>query len=595
MFSKKNLDGIAICRVATVPFSIVSQLLPQIYASRKAGMDITLVSSPGAEIRQVDVDHGLRHVPIPIERSIHPPKDLLSLFRLYRFFRKGRFRIVHSITPKGGLLTAIAARLAGVPLRLHTFTGQPWVTKTGIVRWLSRSSDILMGRLNTYCYADSLSQRQFLIDENILPPERIGVLGRGCLAGVDLKRFDASRFDPHQKAQLKESLGVPEEGKVIIFVGRITQDKGIDELLEAFAAIRQRGIEASLLLVGPLDAEIGGDQKKTGGLLQEGRGVYHVGYSERVEHYLSIADLICLPSYREGFGTVIVEAAAMGIPAVASRIYGLTDAVIDGQTGLLVPPQNSLELEKALTTLLQEPGLLERMGQNARLQAHHFAQERINREMLKEYVRLIEEDSRRTCRPAVNRQPAFLPGKRLFDIILAATLVTIAALPMAVIALLIKLTSKGPVLYWSDRIGRYNTVFRMPKFRTMAVDTPEVATDRLINAQDYTTSVGRFLRKTSLDELPQLFSILEGKMSLVGPRPALFNQYELIRERSKRGIDRVMPGITGWAQVNGRDDISDEKKIGYDAEYCHNHSFWIDLQILLKTIINVVERKGVRH
>jgi O-antigen biosynthesis protein WbqP len=185
--------------------------------------------------------------------------------------------------------------------------------------------------------------------------------------------------------------------------------------------------------------------------------------------------------------------------------------------------------------------------------------------------------------------------KRAFDLVSSITAFVIFSLLIAMVALLVKLTSKGPILYWSDRVGRRNIIFRMPKFRTMQVGTPAVATHLLSGSNQYLTSVGSFLRKSSLDELPQLWSILVGDMSFVGPRPALFNQYDLIALRTQYGVDKLVPGLTGWAQVNGRDELSIPVKVQYEVEYLQKQSFWFDMKILGLTFLKVVLRAGVSH
>jgi O-antigen biosynthesis protein WbqP len=185
--------------------------------------------------------------------------------------------------------------------------------------------------------------------------------------------------------------------------------------------------------------------------------------------------------------------------------------------------------------------------------------------------------------------------KRIFDLTIAVLLLAILGFPMLIIALLVKLTSRGPALYWSDRIGKNNAFFKMPKFRTMRLDTPAVATHLLTNPDQYCTPVGKLLRKASLDELPQLFSVIKGNMSFVGPRPALYNQDDLIELRTQKGIHMLIPGITGWAQVNGRDDLPISVKVEYDAYYFIHRSFFFDLKTLLLTFFNVLGSKGVRH
>jgi O-antigen biosynthesis protein WbqP len=185
--------------------------------------------------------------------------------------------------------------------------------------------------------------------------------------------------------------------------------------------------------------------------------------------------------------------------------------------------------------------------------------------------------------------------KRISDVLLSLLLLSILSIPMILIALIVKLTSKGPSLYWSDRVGINNTLFKMPKFRTMRLDTPEMATHLMEDPDRYLTSVGSFLRKFSLDELPQLWSILKGDMSIIGPRPALYNQDDLIELRSKKGIHRIVPGVTGWAQVNGRDDIPIPLKVEYDEYYMNHKSMILDLKIAWMTFVNVLRKKGIKH
>jgi O-antigen biosynthesis protein WbqP len=185
--------------------------------------------------------------------------------------------------------------------------------------------------------------------------------------------------------------------------------------------------------------------------------------------------------------------------------------------------------------------------------------------------------------------------KRIFDIVLSLTLLLVLMPLFLILALLVKATSKGPILYWSDRVGKNNRIFRMPKFRSMRVDTPQVATHLLTDPFIYLTPIGSFLRRTSLDELPQFFSILTGELSFVGPRPGLFNQNDLIAQRTERGIHLLVPGLTGWAQINGRDELPIPVKIQFDYEYLQRRSLPFDLHILYMTAIKVLRREGVHH
>ncbi len=185
--------------------------------------------------------------------------------------------------------------------------------------------------------------------------------------------------------------------------------------------------------------------------------------------------------------------------------------------------------------------------------------------------------------------------KRIFDLLISVFALMVFLMPAALVALIVRLTSVGPIIYWSDRVGQYNKIFKMPKFRTMRTNTPAVATHLMVDAEQHLTPIGSFLRKSSLDELPQLWSIIKGDMSFVGPRPALFNQDDLIRLRTEKGVDKLVPGLTGWAQVNGRDELPIPAKVGLDIEYKKHQSFWFDLYVLWKTFLKVFQGDGVSH
>jgi glycosyltransferase involved in cell wall biosynthesis len=354
------------------------------------GAQVVVVASDEPEMDMLKGLPRVRCVPIDIPRNIAPWRDIKALISLYLFFRREQIQIAHSTTPKAGLLTALAAFLARVPIRLHTFTGQPWVTMHGPKRWLARWSDQVIGKLNTRCYADSLSQRQFLISKNIVNGNRLLVLGDGSLAGVDTLRFNRDRFTTENCIALKRSHGIPDGAPILLFVGRINPDKGVNELLQAFSKIKSAGSTAHLVFVGRLDVESGAS-----GLISEGDvaripDAHLVAYSEVPESYFSIADILCLPSYREGFGTVVIEAAAMGVPTVGTNIYGLSDAVEQGETGLLISPRNVGELEEALLVLLNDKLLRHKLGVAAKQRALAlFDSVRVNSLIVDEYHALL--------------------------------------------------------------------------------------------------------------------------------------------------------------------------------------------------------------
>ena len=389
---KQKLASLSVARISTVPFFVSTQLKDQINFIASNGASVVVVTSDGPELTAIKWVNGVSHLVVDIPRAISPARDFFGLLKLLYLFKCRRFDIVHSTTPKAGFLTAIASFLCKVPIRLHTFTGQPWVEMHGIKRWLALGSDRIIGILNTHCYADSASQRNFLIEMRLIKPDKISVIGAGSLAGVDITRFNPSRIICGERDSLRQKLGIPKGGLIILFIGRITVDKGIAELLEAFKAIEATIKNVHLLLVGPLDSESGASESVGLSGQQETPGLHVIGHTDIPELYLSIADVLCLPSYREGFGTVIIEAAAMGIPSVGSKIYGITDAIEDGVTGLLVAPKNVEALADALLKLLDSKRLRKKMGDAARYRVlEKFDSKIINEKIVDEYCKRVRK------------------------------------------------------------------------------------------------------------------------------------------------------------------------------------------------------------
>lgn len=377
-----------LCRIVTVPVVFTTWLREQIKYILDAGIDLTLVSNPGPELEEIArAMPTLRCYPIAMTRRLSPGRDLKSLWELTYFLRYQRFDIVHSSTPKAGVLTALAGAMSNTPVRIHTYTGQVWVEMRGLARWLAREFDRLIGRLNTATYADSVSQREFLISEGLVAPAKIRVLGAGSISGVNLQRFNPAQV-PRTRLEMRHQFGISEQSVVIIFVGRVTKDKGIAELIQAFRALRERTRDLSLLLVGSLEPERAPLPPAMLDELAMGKGIHVVGFTAQPERYLATGDILCLPSYREGFGSVAIEAGAMGLPVVATRVTGLVDAVIDGETGLLVPPKDVRSLTGALQKLIDSPTLRHRMGQVALQRVRkHFDSTIINQAVVEEYFR----------------------------------------------------------------------------------------------------------------------------------------------------------------------------------------------------------------
>lgn len=314
--------------------------------------------NPGESL--IGLDDFVKVFPVRIERKISPWRDFLAVWKLFRFFRRCRFGLVHSITPKAGLLAMTAAFFAGVGIRIHTFTGQVWATRTGFLRWLLKNMDRLIVLLSTENLADSISQRRFLLDEGVLAEARSGVLARGSISGVDTIRF---KPDAEARARVRAELGIPEGDVIFLFLGRLNRDKGLFDLAAAFSEIDNS--KAHLLVVGPDEEDISSQMLRLAG--DAARQVRFVGFfTDRPEEYLAAADVLCLPSYREGFGNVVIEAAAAGIPAIASRIYGVVDSIAEGESGLLFEARNVGELQTCLRRLGNDKELRIRLGRQAR-------------------------------------------------------------------------------------------------------------------------------------------------------------------------------------------------------------------------------------
>ena len=385
---------IKICRTATVAYYMTNHIKPVAEHLRNKGVEVVLICSYGPEIHQINLGPGLSYEEIEIARQIDPKKDIITLFKLIRAFKKHKFDIVHSTTPKGGLLSCIAAFLVGVPVRLHTWTGQPWVTLRGPKKLVTMFADILIGLLCTRCYADSPSQRDFLIQKKIIRSKNIKVIHKGSLSGVDIEKFQPQILNSSDKDILKKEIGLSKKSKIITFIGRINKDKGIIELISAFKKTLEKGYDIDLLLIGPLDQDSEGygfvNLKE---YIKDCSRIHYVGYQKQPEDYLAISDIFCLPSYREGFGTTVIEAAAMGIPSVGTKINGLVDAIVDGETGILVELKSVEGLVSAFRRLLDNPKDIENMGKKARLRCvENFDRKVINDLLTQEYLNILNAD-----------------------------------------------------------------------------------------------------------------------------------------------------------------------------------------------------------
>ena len=383
-------DGrLQLCRIVTVPQTFQTLLREQLRCIVAHEIKLTLVCSPGPELDGVAREVAASAVGIAMERQPLPLADLWSLVKVTRFLSQNRFDIVHSSTPKAGFITAVAGMLARVPVRVHTFTGQPWVELAGLKRRIPRECDRITAKLATQCYADSPSQRDFLVAQGLVVPGKIAVVGVGSISGVDLQRFSLATWGGDTARQTRRELGIPRDALVIVFVGRVTKDKGIVELLAAFEMVARSNPAVHLLLVGPFEPERDPLPTETHRRLKNHPRVHGVGFSSTPEKFVAAADIFCLPSYREGFGSVVVEAAAMELPAVVTRVTGLVDTVVEGVTGLVVPPKDTERLAQALQSLLDSKDQRRALGQAGKQRAaRHFSATQVNEAVVAEYFRL---------------------------------------------------------------------------------------------------------------------------------------------------------------------------------------------------------------
>jgi glycosyltransferase involved in cell wall biosynthesis len=325
---------------------------------------------------------------IRIERKIHLVHDVIALIKLTKHFSKTKPDIVHSIMPKSGLIAAMAGFLARVPIRIHTFGGQIWANKSGLKRKFFVSLDKLVVALNSACLTDSPSQSQFLLENGVgCAGNPIPVLGKGSLSGVDLKKFDPLKFQ-HEAKKIRQSYGINDQDVVFVFVGRKLKDKGVFELIEAFSRLNRKKKNCYLLLVGPEDSLEFTEYFKTA----PKDHVISVGHTPTPEIYMACADIFVLPSYREGFGTVAIEAAAMGLPTIATKIPGLVDAVEENITGVLVAMKDAESLEKAMEQLLVDSALRKKLGQAGQDRVKkYFSSEKLAADLFNFYRKLMPE------------------------------------------------------------------------------------------------------------------------------------------------------------------------------------------------------------
>ncbi len=569
-----------ICIMATVPISIVSFYGRQLDYLKENGFEVTVVTSDDRDLVK-KISSSCRLWLVPMSRKITPLRDIYSLWALFNRFKKEKFDIIQYSSPKAALLGSICGYLLDIPVRIYLMWGIYYTGQTGWRRKFLKLCEKTICFFSTQVLPDSRGNLDFALEQGLCPGEKLSVVGNGSANGVDLERFDPSSVGSRRN-KIRGILGIPRDAFVAGFVGRLTKEKGINELVEAFYALKQRYPGIYLLLVGPKENKGSEFDPRVSRILAEEKGIVLAGFQDRPEDFMAAMDVFVLPSYREGFGIVNIEASAMELPVVSTDIPGPRDSVLDRKTGMLIPVRSASSVEKAIEILLNNPIMRRDMGVAGRQWAENFEQKRLWREII--FHRFSS-----WRRELLMRKIRF---KRIFDLAAGTTLLFLLLPLMFLVFLSVFLAIGRPVIFRQRRPGYLGRIFTIYKFRTM-FDSADSLIEVFSDAKRL-TKLGMVLRKLSLDELPELFNVLKGEMSLIGPRP-LLEQYLKRYSPEQARRHELKPGITGWAQVNGRNAISWEDKFKLDIWYIDNYSFWLDLKIVIFTIARIFFREGINR
>ena len=591
-----------VAHITTIDSSLRYLLLNQLRTIQQVGYEVIGISSPGQDVPVIEAA-GIHHIPVRMSRkAFRPFQDLKAVWRLYRIIRQERFDIIHTHNPKPGLLGQIAAKMAGVSVIVNTVHGFYFHDHMHPVL---RRFYILLERIAALCSDVILSQNREDVDTairlKICPPEKIKYLGNG----IDLSIFDPDQLSADGIERQREELGISKEAKVIGFVGRLTaKRKGFLDFLRAGQQVVRRCRNVCLLIVG--DADYGRPDAVKPSVAKEYDIWNHCRFlgwrpNSELPILYSLMDILVLPSLFEGIPRTLIEASAMRIPCIATNVKGNREVIEHGRNGLLVPLGDVQALADATVGLLANKENSRRMGQEARRMALERFDERPVFEKVKaEYARLIQRKRFSVSASAAHSQrepssPNRLTfyrryGKRLLDLALTIPMLLLLSPVLAFVALIVGAKLGSPVFFRQQRPGLCGQAFKLLKFRTMT--GARDARGKLLPDAERLTPFGQLLRTTSLDELPALINVLNGDMSLVGPRPLLMQYLERYTPEQRRRHG-VKPGITGWAQVNGRNAISWEEKFKHDVWYVDHQSLWLDMQIIALTVLKILKREHI--
>lgn len=377
-----------IIRTATIPESLLVLLRGQLQFLNNH-FNVIGLSSSGDALHELEKQEKIHTITVNMERGISPLKDLISLYKLYVQFKKEKPTIVHSITPKAGLLTMLAGKMAGVPIRMHTFTGLIFPTRSGLMQKLLIKMDQLLCWAATNIYPEGNGVKNDLISYKITS-KPLKVIANGNVNGIDLDHFNPTKCSDVAITELEKSLNINPNDLVFVFVGRLVGDKGINELVEAFLKLNNQNTK--LLLVGPLEAELDPLKVETVNEIETNLNIISVGFQKDVRPYFAISNALVFPSYREGFPNVVIQAGAMEIPSIVTNINGCNEIIIEGENGIIIPVKNSEAISNAMNKILNDKEYYERLKANARPMINsRYEQSVVWNALLDEYNSLISK------------------------------------------------------------------------------------------------------------------------------------------------------------------------------------------------------------
>ena len=379
-------------RIATVPMSLHFLLKGQLQFMSQYFETVGVSSGPKDELEVVAKRESIKVRQVEMSRAITPIKDIKSLWQLYKLFKKEKPIVVHTHTPKAGIVGMMAASFAGVPIRLHTVAGMPLMEANGIKRNIFNIVEKITYACATKVYPNSKGLEQFILENNYTKAEKIKVIANGSSNGIDTSHFDPQNHSQQQKQNLRNELDIHEEDFVFIFVGRLVGDKGINELVKAFKNLKFKIQNLKLLLVGPLESDSDPLLPETLKEIKNNSSIITTGFQNDVRPYLAISNALAFPSYREGFPNVVMQAGAMGLPSIVTDINGCNEIIKDGKNGMIIPPKNTDLLKKAMIKLIEDTELYNSLKSNARkMITSRYEQKIVWQALLEEYRTLLNE------------------------------------------------------------------------------------------------------------------------------------------------------------------------------------------------------------